>query len=42
MLCGFAAILVSHRGQYTLAAVLVGSSVLFDIADGAVAGWSAR
>ena len=37
MLCGFAAILVSIRGQYTLAAVLVGLSVLFDITDGAVA-----
>jgi CDP-diacylglycerol--serine O-phosphatidyltransferase len=37
MLCGFAAILVSIRGQYTLAAVLVGSSVVFDITDGAVA-----
>jgi CDP-diacylglycerol--serine O-phosphatidyltransferase len=37
MLCGFAAILVSIRGQYTLAAVLIGLSVLFDIADGAVA-----
>jgi CDP-diacylglycerol--serine O-phosphatidyltransferase len=37
MLCGFAAILVSIRGQYTLAAVLIGFSVLFDITDGAVA-----
>ena len=37
MLCGFAAILVSIRDQYTLAAVLIGLSVLFDIADGAVA-----
>jgi CDP-diacylglycerol--serine O-phosphatidyltransferase len=37
MLCGFAAILVSIRGQYSLAAVLIGLSVLFDIADGAVA-----
>jgi CDP-diacylglycerol--serine O-phosphatidyltransferase len=37
MLCGFAAILVSIRGQYTLAAVLIGLSVLFDIVDGAVA-----
>jgi CDP-diacylglycerol---serine O-phosphatidyltransferase len=37
MLCGFAAILVSIRGQYALAAVLVGLSILFDIADGAVA-----
>ena len=37
MMCGFGAILVSIRGQYTLAAVLIGLSVLFDIADGAVA-----
>lgn len=37
MLCGFAAILVSIRGQYPLAAVLIGLSVLFDITDGAVA-----
>ena len=37
MMCGFVAILVSIRGQYTLAAVLVGLSVLFDITDGAVA-----
>src|SRR3954466_9293177 len=37
MLCGFASILVSIRGEFTLAAVLVGFSVLFDITDGAVA-----
>jgi CDP-diacylglycerol--serine O-phosphatidyltransferase len=37
MLCGFAAILVSIRGEYTLATVLIGLSVLFDITDGAVA-----
>jgi CDP-diacylglycerol---serine O-phosphatidyltransferase len=37
MMCGFFAILVSIRGQYTLAAVLVGLSVVFDITDGAVA-----
>jgi CDP-diacylglycerol--serine O-phosphatidyltransferase len=37
MLCGFAAILVSIRGHHTLAAVLVGCSVVFDITDGAVA-----
>ncbi|MGY2084580.1 CDP-diacylglycerol--serine O-phosphatidyltransferase [Blastococcus sp. SYSU DS0539] len=37
MLCGFAAILVSIRGDHTLAAVLIGLSVLFDITDGAVA-----
>lgn len=37
MFCGFLAILVSIRGQYTLAAVLIGLSVVFDIVDGAVA-----
>jgi CDP-diacylglycerol--serine O-phosphatidyltransferase len=37
MFCGFFAILVSIRGQYPLAAVLIGLSVLFDITDGAVA-----
>jgi CDP-diacylglycerol--serine O-phosphatidyltransferase len=37
MLCGFAAILVSIRGEYRLAAVLIGLSVVFDITDGAVA-----
>ena len=37
MLCGFAAILVSIRGEYALAAVLIGLSVVFDITDGAVA-----
>ena len=37
MLCGFAAILVSIRGEHGLAAVLIGLSVLFDITDGAVA-----
>ncbi|WP_104525601.1 CDP-diacylglycerol--serine O-phosphatidyltransferase [Blastococcus atacamensis] len=37
MLCGFAAILVSIRGDHHLAAVLIGLSVLFDITDGAVA-----
>jgi CDP-diacylglycerol---serine O-phosphatidyltransferase len=37
MLCGFGAILVSIRGQYELAAVLVGLSIIFDITDGAVA-----
>ncbi len=37
MFCGFAAILVSIRGEHGLAAVLVGLSVLFDIMDGAVA-----
>jgi CDP-diacylglycerol--serine O-phosphatidyltransferase len=37
MMCGFAAILVSIRGDYELAAVLVGLSIVFDITDGAVA-----
>jgi CDP-diacylglycerol--serine O-phosphatidyltransferase len=37
MMCGFAAILVSIRGQYALAAVLMGLSIVFDITDGAVA-----
>src|SRR5438270_7735601 len=37
MFCGFAAILVSIRGEYTLAAVLIGLSIVFDITDGAVA-----
>ena len=37
MMCGFLAILVSIRGQFTLAAVLVGLSIIFDITDGAVA-----
>src|SRR4051812_7750163 len=37
MMLGFAAILVAIRGEYSLAAVLIGLSVLFDITDGAVA-----
>jgi len=37
MFCGFAAILVSIRGEHELASVLIGLSVVFDIADGAVA-----
>jgi CDP-diacylglycerol--serine O-phosphatidyltransferase len=37
MMCGFGAILVSIRGEYALAAVLVGLSIVFDITDGAVA-----
>ena len=37
MLCGLAAILVSIRAEYTLAAVLIGLSIIFDITDGAVA-----
>jgi CDP-diacylglycerol---serine O-phosphatidyltransferase len=37
MMCGFGAILVAYRGDYGLACILVGLSVVFDIADGAVA-----
>jgi CDP-diacylglycerol--serine O-phosphatidyltransferase len=37
MMCGFGAILVSIRGEYRLAAVLIGLSIVFDITDGAVA-----
>ena len=37
MMCGFGAILVAFRGSYGLACILVGLSVVFDIADGAVA-----
>lgn len=37
MMCGFGAILVAFRGSYGLAGILVGLSVVFDIADGAVA-----
>ena len=37
MMLGFAAILVAIRGNHTLAAVLIGVSIVFDITDGAVA-----
>jgi CDP-diacylglycerol--serine O-phosphatidyltransferase len=37
MMLGFAAILVAIRGDHTLAAVLIGLSIVFDITDGAVA-----
>jgi len=37
MMCGFGAILVSIRGEYALATVLIGLSIVFDITDGAVA-----
>jgi CDP-diacylglycerol--serine O-phosphatidyltransferase len=37
MFCGFFAILVAIRGEYRLAAVLIGFSIIFDITDGAVA-----
>ena len=35
--CGFGAILVAFRGEYRLACLLIALSVVFDIADGAVA-----
>src|SRR5919206_2882364 len=37
MMCGFGAILVAFRGEYRLACLLIALSVVFDIADGAVA-----
>src|SRR3954454_16129651 len=37
MMLGFASILVSIRGEYDLAAVFIGLSIIFDITDGAVA-----
>jgi CDP-diacylglycerol--serine O-phosphatidyltransferase len=37
MMCGVAAILASFRGDFRIAAVLVGISIVFDITDGAVA-----
>jgi CDP-diacylglycerol--serine O-phosphatidyltransferase len=37
MFCGFFSILVSIRGEFRLAAVLIGLSIIFDITDGAVA-----
>jgi CDP-diacylglycerol---serine O-phosphatidyltransferase len=37
MFCGFFAILLSIRGEFRLAAVLIGFSIIFDITDGAVA-----
>jgi CDP-diacylglycerol--serine O-phosphatidyltransferase len=37
MFCGFFAILVAIRGDFRLAAVLIGLSIIFDITDGAVA-----
>jgi CDP-diacylglycerol---serine O-phosphatidyltransferase len=37
MLLGFASILVSIRGEFDLAAVFIGLSIIFDITDGAVA-----
>src|SRR3954465_13667740 len=37
MLLGFAAILVAIRGNFDLAAVFIGLSIIFDITDGAVA-----
>lgn len=37
MMCGVAAILASFRGEFRIAAVLIGISIVFDITDGAVA-----
>src|SRR3954453_12720562 len=37
MFCGFGAMLVSIRGEYTLGTVFIGLSVPFDITAGAVA-----
>jgi CDP-diacylglycerol--serine O-phosphatidyltransferase len=37
MMCGFGAILVAFRGEYGAASLLIAGSVVFDIADGAVA-----
>ena len=37
MMCGFAAVLVAFRGQWSLACLLIALSVVFDITDGAVA-----
>jgi len=37
MMCGFASILVAIRGDFRLAAVLIGFSIVLDITDGAVA-----
>jgi len=37
MLCGFSSVLLSFQGQFRAAAVLVGVSIVLDIADGAVA-----
>jgi len=37
MFCGFFAMLVAIRGDFRLAAVLIGLSIVFDITDGAVA-----
>jgi CDP-diacylglycerol--serine O-phosphatidyltransferase len=37
MLCGFTSVLLSFQGQFRVAAVLIGISIVLDIADGAVA-----
>ena len=37
MMCGFGAMLVAFRGEYRLACALIALSIVFDIADGAVA-----
>ena len=37
MLCGFSSVLLSFQGHFRAAAVLIGISIVLDIADGAVA-----
>src|SRR5690242_19968211 len=37
MLCGFSSVLLSFQGKFRVAAVLIGNSIVLDIADGAVA-----
>jgi CDP-diacylglycerol--serine O-phosphatidyltransferase len=37
MISGFSSVLLAFRGHFTLAAVLIAASIVFDIADGAVA-----
>lgn len=37
MLCGFSSVLLSFQGHFRIAAVLIGISIVLDIADGAVA-----
>ena len=37
MMCGFAAVLLSFQGEFTVAAVLIAVAVVLDISDGAVA-----
>jgi CDP-diacylglycerol--serine O-phosphatidyltransferase len=37
MISGFSSVLLAFRGHFTLAAVLIAASIVFDVADGAVA-----